>query len=72
LGQSLAHEAEPLVRGHCAWALGRFSQLAAREHLNHALQRETDSYVRSEILAALRGLSAQGSQEGSAASSEIV
>jgi epoxyqueuosine reductase len=44
---------EPLVRGACAWALGRYSQPAAREALEHRRRCETDGEVRREIDAAL-------------------
>jgi epoxyqueuosine reductase len=41
---------EPLVRGHAAWALGRF---AASTPLRRAMSREPDPGVREEIGAAL-------------------
>ncbi|MBV8085430.1 MAG: tRNA epoxyqueuosine(34) reductase QueG, partial [Chloroflexi bacterium] len=50
LVQCLATEAEPLVRGHAAWALGR---LGAREELRRAQGMETDPYVLEEIEVAL-------------------
>ena len=53
LAETLAHEPEPLVRGHCAWALGRFQTSSARAVLNKALRDETDPYARTEILQAL-------------------
>jgi epoxyqueuosine reductase len=43
-------DAEPLVRGHAAWALGR---LGAREVLAGAAEDEPDPYVREEIACAL-------------------
>lgn len=49
LAGALRH-AEPLVRGHAAWALGR---LGAREPLAAAATVETDPWVREEIEAAL-------------------
>ena len=37
-----------LVRGHAAWALGRLAGTAARAHLEAALKREDDPWVRDE------------------------
>lgn len=45
-------DAEPLVRGACAWALGRMEDSAARELLEARLAIETDEQVRAEIHAA--------------------
>src|SRR2546430_8915646 len=42
-----------LVRGHAAWALGRLGGTAARAHLEEALTRETDAWVRDECAQAL-------------------
>ncbi|GAC1479013.1 MAG: tRNA epoxyqueuosine(34) reductase QueG [Candidatus Dormibacteria bacterium] len=39
---------EPLVRGHAAWALGELGGGAARRHLEQALSREEDAWVRDE------------------------
>ena len=39
---------EALVRGHAAWALGRLGGSAARRHLELALSREDDAWVRDE------------------------
>jgi epoxyqueuosine reductase len=47
------HDAEPLVRGHAAWALGRLGGVAARAHLERALSRETDAWVRDECALAM-------------------
>jgi len=47
------NDAEPLVRGHAAWALGRLGGAAARAHLELALTRETDAWVRDECAQAL-------------------
>jgi epoxyqueuosine reductase len=44
---------EPLVRGACAWALGRHTQRAAQDALRCRQQTETDIDVREEIAAAL-------------------
>jgi epoxyqueuosine reductase len=46
-------DAEPLVRGHAAWALGELGSQAAIEGLQRLLQIETDEAVRTEIDAAL-------------------
>jgi len=47
------NDAEPLVRGHAAWALGRLGGAAARAQLELALTRETDAWVRDECAQAL-------------------
>src|SRR5256885_2115772 len=47
-------DAEPLVRGHAAWALGRLGGAAARAQLEPALTRETDAWVRDECAQALQ------------------
>lgn len=49
----LAGEAEPLVRGHAAWALGQTGGQTARRALEHARRRENDPMVQEEIEAAL-------------------
>jgi epoxyqueuosine reductase len=48
----LLADAEPLVRGHAAWALGRIGGAAAMNALRDALQREDHSWVREEIESA--------------------
>jgi epoxyqueuosine reductase len=45
---------EALVRGHAAWALGRLGGAAARAHLEQALRREVDAWVRDECAQALQ------------------
>ena len=47
-------DGEALVRGHAAWALGRLGGTAARAHLEEALRRETDAWVRDECAQALQ------------------
>src|SRR6059058_2876913 len=47
------NDAEPLVRGHAAWALGRVGGAAARNALALALKREADSWVRDECQLAI-------------------
>lgn len=52
----LAHglsDVEPLVRGACAWALGRIGGAAALNALDDRLRQEPDGEVRCEIDAAL-------------------
>ena len=45
--------AEPLVRGHAAWALGQIATPDAIDALEESLTSESDSYVREETGAAL-------------------
>jgi epoxyqueuosine reductase len=47
------NDCEPLVRGACAWALGRFPQSVARRALELRQHAETDAVVQGEIEAAL-------------------
>lgn len=49
------HDAEPLVRAHAAWAMGRIDSRAARQGLQTALAAETDESVQSELALALAG-----------------
>jgi epoxyqueuosine reductase len=49
----LLADAEPLVRGHAAWALGRIGGAGARGELARAYGAEPDPYVRDEITFAL-------------------
>jgi epoxyqueuosine reductase len=49
---------EPLVRGHAAWALGRFRGSEVRAALEAALPSEPDEWVREEILQSLDALAA--------------
>jgi epoxyqueuosine reductase len=48
------NDREALVRGACAWALGRYSDEAARRALEARRTADGDSYVRNEIENALR------------------
>jgi epoxyqueuosine reductase len=48
------NDAEVLVRGAAAWALGRYEQPEARRALQSRLRTESDGGVRTEIAAALR------------------
>jgi epoxyqueuosine reductase len=56
---------DPLVRGHVAWALGRFDSSAARDALATSYASETDSWARDEIACAL---AAGGGDESGVAS----
>src|ERR1700730_6502807 len=47
-------DGDALIRGHAAWALGRLGGAAARAHLQRALRRETDAWVRDECALALQ------------------
>src|SRR5262245_22631291 len=47
------HEAEPLLRGHAAWALGRLGGSKARRILHTALRNEQDGGVQEEMTLAL-------------------
>jgi len=48
-------DADPLVRGHAAWALGRLGGAAARGALDAARRREPSAEARGEIDTALAG-----------------
>lgn len=50
---TLLQDAEPLVRGHAAWALGRLGGAYASVALSAALSTQEDSYVREEVEFAL-------------------
>lgn len=45
-------DAEPLVRGHAAWGLGRVGTAEARRALESRLEVEEDPFVREELVAA--------------------
>lgn len=47
-------DAEPLIRGHAAWALGQLGGTEARQGLSHALELESDEEVIQEIQATLK------------------
>ena len=49
----LQNEPEALVRGHAAWALGRFRHPRARQALEKALKQDPDAGVTAEIRSAL-------------------
>lgn len=50
------HDAEALVRGHAAWALGRIGGETARQALEDGLVSEVEEEVRNEIRCALDSL----------------
>ncbi len=50
---SALNNAEPLVRGHAAWALGQIATLEAVRSLEQSVATEADRYVQEEIEAAL-------------------
>ena len=52
LTSRLQHDSA-LVRGHCAWALGRFDDAEARAALRARHPRESDAWVLEEIEAAM-------------------
>jgi epoxyqueuosine reductase len=45
-------DAEPLIRGHAAWALGCIGTEASRQALEGRLQEEADPWVREELARA--------------------
>lgn len=53
LAQALHNDPEPLVRGHAAWALGRFREPEARQALAAAAETEQNESVLEEIRAVI-------------------
>ena len=51
----LAASEPPMLRGHAAWALGRFRESAAKEALRQALRECLPASVREEVEHALNG-----------------
>ncbi len=47
------NDEEPIVRGACAWALGRYATEAARAVLAERLAHETDAGVKEELKTSL-------------------
>ncbi|HEY2554016.1 MAG TPA: tRNA epoxyqueuosine(34) reductase QueG [Candidatus Cybelea sp.] len=54
LVESLSEDANPMVRGHAAWALGRIGSPRAISALQRRLDVEREGEVRAEIATALR------------------
>lgn len=59
LAKALGGDAEPLVRGHAAWALGRIGGEGAQQALLYALKEEQDQQVLAEINGALERATAK-------------
>ncbi len=53
--QSL-HDAEPLIRGHSAWALGEIGGIEASRGLQNSLENEQVEWVKEEIIQALEDI----------------
>ncbi|MFN2123234.1 MAG: tRNA epoxyqueuosine(34) reductase QueG [Candidatus Promineifilaceae bacterium] len=47
---ALLHEADPILRGHAAWALRQIDNMGARTAVSDALRVEDDPQVRQELL----------------------
>jgi epoxyqueuosine reductase len=67
---SALHDAESLIRGHAAWALGRIGGVAARGVLHAALATEHDPEVGDEISAALTEIEMDDTAYGVSSSEE--
>jgi len=63
LGRALIEHADPIVRGHAAWALGQIGGAAAEACLRRAAKTETDSGAQKEIDAALASLRSSGGED---------
>jgi epoxyqueuosine reductase len=59
---------EPLVRGACAWAVGRFDDPQAADALRQRLAAEPDADVRAELTAAHQAASAHSASSATAPS----
>lgn len=55
-------DAEPLIRGAAAWALGQLGGISASEALSARQNSEDDSQVRDEIDAAIQHLTTNGAE----------
>ena len=62
---ALLADAEPLVRGHAAWALGRIGGGEAMAALVRASGLEAEPWVREEIVLALKACSGSSAGPGS-------
>jgi epoxyqueuosine reductase len=60
--QGALADADPLIRSHAAWALGRIGGLKAQQVLRAALNTEDQPDVREEICAALAELAVEDEQ----------
>jgi epoxyqueuosine reductase len=58
--EAALHDAEPLIRGHAAWALGRIGGSRARHTLHNALRTECDPDAREDMAAALSEVAGEG------------
>ena len=58
--EAALHEADPLVRSHAAWALGRLGGSSARRILHTALSSERDVDVQEEMTLALTEIVGEG------------
>ncbi len=58
--EAAVHDAEPLIRGHAAWALGRIGGGRAHHILHEALSTERDTDVRDEVISALADVAGEG------------
>jgi epoxyqueuosine reductase len=58
--EAALHEAEPVIRGHAAWALGRLGGSGARRVLHTALSSERDADVQEEMTLALTEVVGEG------------
>jgi epoxyqueuosine reductase len=54
------HDAEPLIRGHAAWALGRIGGSRVSHLLHDVLRTERDVDVREEVTSALAEVAGEG------------
>ena len=60
----LDDEETPMLRGHAAWALGRFRDSAAKEALRQALEQSLPCEVLAEVEVALGEHADQGTSDG--------
>jgi epoxyqueuosine reductase len=58
--EAALNDAEPLIRGHAAWALGRLGGRVAQQGLQAALSTEHDADVRAEMALALAEVAGEG------------
>ena len=58
--EAALYDAEPLIRGHVAWALGRIGGSRARHALHDALGAERHADVRDELTSALAEVAGEG------------